>query len=267
MGAIESECCFTEKSKDEMAITVAVLEERVNGHIKFVWALMSVGFAWLIGISLFLFNMNGTMNRVEKAQVNAPAQIVARLLTRPAATKEEASDALLATTVVLKQSKPGPVKPDAAVLKQAGSEIVKSQEKYPDLPAAWQAMSAFINYRSAVFRPSSSKAADARGVLCKVVINEKGLVFQNCEIALEDLADRFSANEIDNAPASVYFVNCIVTYNGGPILDGGPSLKAKNLYFSSNCILDFRVNTTPPPVGISAMRQLITTGENPHVAL
>lgn len=61
----------------EVPMTVAVLEERVNSHIKFVWTLMAVGFAWLAGISLTLYQMNGTMNRVEKAQADAPAKLVA----------------------------------------------------------------------------------------------------------------------------------------------------------------------------------------------
>ena len=78
-ACLEDRAVESERHEPEMAITLAVLEERVNVYIKFVWALMAVGFAWLIGVSLVLYQMNGTMNRVEKAQVDAPARIVAGL--------------------------------------------------------------------------------------------------------------------------------------------------------------------------------------------
>src|ERR1019366_3682727 len=110
-AGLEYHALESERDEFEMAVTAAVLEERVN-NLK--WVLGGI-IAWLVIISGELYHLNGTMNRVEKAQANAPAQIVARLLRRPAASKEEAMDSLLAASTILNSSKNGPVKPDAAV--------------------------------------------------------------------------------------------------------------------------------------------------------
>src|ERR1035437_59957 len=85
---VEDRVLESEAREPEMAITVGILEERVNGHIKFVWTLMGVGFTWLAGISIVLYQMNGTMNRVEKAQVDAPARIITGLLKRTPHTRD-----------------------------------------------------------------------------------------------------------------------------------------------------------------------------------
>jgi hypothetical protein len=61
-------------------VTVAVLEERVNNHIKLFWKVIAGGGLWLAAISGALYHINGTMNRVAIAQANAPARIVASVV-------------------------------------------------------------------------------------------------------------------------------------------------------------------------------------------
>jgi hypothetical protein len=258
-AVLEDHSLESEQREPEMAVTAAVLEERVDNHIKaFKW-LMLVVIAWLAAISVELYHMNGTMNRVEKAQANAPAQIVARLLSRPAASKEEAMDALLAASTILNSSKSGPVRPDAAVLKQTAAEIMKSQDSYPELPAVWQATSAFINYRSSALLPSSSRTSQARGVRCIMELGRNGMIFRNCELSLETISDHYKDISVNGAPAVFNFINCIVHYSGG-------SIPAKELYFSGS-ILEFRVHTVPDPVGVVAMRQLMASDPDAHLSL
>src|ERR1035438_6035922 len=88
--------CIETENHPDMAITAAVLEERVNGHIKFVWTLMGVGFAWLTGISIFLFHMNGTLSRVEITQADAPSKIVAAILNKSQGSRSEVAGGLAA---------------------------------------------------------------------------------------------------------------------------------------------------------------------------
>jgi hypothetical protein len=86
-----------------------------------------------------------------------------------------------------------------------------------------------------------------------------GWIFNNCELSLETLAENIKDNKVNGAPAAFNFINCIVHYSGGPI-------PAKELHFSDS-ILDFQVRTIPPPVGILAMRQLMTADQNATISL
>ena len=141
------------RQEPEMAITAAVLEERVN-NLK--WVLGGI-IAWLVIISGELYHLNGTMGLVQKAQADAPARIVAGLLKRTPRTKDEMTDALSAASTILRTSRLGKVKPSPAVLKDLSSEIQSAQEKYPDLPSVWQTTGQFINYKSAALLPVSAE--------------------------------------------------------------------------------------------------------------
>jgi hypothetical protein len=243
-----------------MAITVAVLEERVNGHIKFVWTMMSVGFAWLGGISIFLFHMNGTMNRVEKAQVDAPSRIVAGLLKRAPHTKNEMTDALSATSTILRASKIGDVRPTAAALKDLSSEIQKVQEQYSSLPAVWQTTSALINYKSDALLSASSKTpVNASGKPCPANLTPAiaGFTFSNCEIDLEAISKHMQGNTINGNPAAFYFIHCIIHYRGGEI----PPAR----YVFDDCLFRFDVQNTPSQSGITAMERLTTIDTGDHI--
>jgi hypothetical protein len=73
-------------------------------------------------------------------------------------------------------------------------------------------------------------------------------VISDCEVSLEDVARRIQDVRVNDKPAPFTFVNCIVSYKGGPI-------PAKSRAFI-NCILRFEVPAVPPREGMLAMRQL-----------
>ena len=107
----------------EMAITVATLEERVNSHIKFFWLVVGFGFVWLSSLTGLMLQTNSSVNRVEKAQVDAPVRIVAKLLSEPETSPAETASKLNAVSAILQTSKIGKVRPDPAALNVFSSKL------------------------------------------------------------------------------------------------------------------------------------------------
>jgi hypothetical protein len=163
-------------------MTVATLQERVDSHIRFFWTAVAGGIFWLGAISATLFNMNGTMNRVERAQADAPATIVAGLLKGSGGSKSDEMAGLVASATVFRTAKLTAVKPDNAALSPVAAEILKAQAKYPEQAEVWQATSAFINYKSVAFvnRPTVSGA-------CHPQFGPAGVILTHCELDLESL--------------------------------------------------------------------------------
>lgn len=240
----------SEWREPEMPTTVAVLEERVNNHIRaFKWVaggIITVGGAWLAIISGVLFHMNGTMNRVEVAQADAPARIIAGVLKRTPHTRDEMSDALGAASTILRTSKIGKVKPSPAGLRDLSLEIQHSQEQYPDLPIVWQTTGQFINYKSAALLPAALEQtlASARGVDCggggRIQSYRGGVLVEKCILDLE--------NGI--GAENVVFVNCFIRFKGGPI-------PIKHMEFL-NCIFQFEITNIPSKDATNAMIQMTT---------
>ncbi len=231
----------------ELTTTVATLEERVTNHIKFFWAVVAVGFSWLLGITLLLIHTNGTVTRVEQAQANAPAQIVASLLNKPSPSKSELSADLNAVSTILQSSKVTPKKPDAAAVASVAVKLSEVQQEYPDLPQVWQTTGAFINYKSEVLPATAGFTKD---LPCEMTMAGHGFVFSNCEMKLEDLAEHIQGVTVNGSPATFTFINCIIRYNGGAI-------PAKTLTFV-NCIFHFSVPVVPSREGMIAMQSLTT---------
>jgi hypothetical protein len=249
MSAAELEDCFMESEQaTQLAVSAAVLEERINNHIKLFWRVVVGGGLWLAAISSALYRINGTMNRVEIAQANAPAQIVAGLLKQPPLLESEAAEKLNAASTLLRETKIKAVRPDPAILKEVSSEISRDQQKYPDLPAVWRATSAFINYRSDALLPepaeqalASARLFDCRGGSIRLY---QGRAFvEKCTLDLE----RGVAGD------NVTFVNCIIQYRGGPI-------PIKRMEFI-NCVFRFEVTNVPFKEGAIAMMQLTTSAD------
>lgn len=261
-AAYWEECSLeAEECTPEMGMTVAILEERVNNHIRIFWKVIGGAGLWLAAISGTLYHINGTMNRVEQAQANAPAQIVASLLKAPSASRADTSDTLSAVSTILRTAKSKEMRPDKAVLNQVSSEISKIQGKYPGLPSVWQATSAFINYKSdALLSPTSKTPTIAKGVPCKTSVGGQ-LVFSNCEIDLEDLSQQMADNTVNGQPMPFIFMHCIIRYHGGPIVRG-------HLTFD-DCLFRFDVQVVPPSSGRLAMERLtiIDTGEHIDISL
>src|ERR1700733_15397006 len=213
-----------------MAISIATLEERVSNHIKFFWVVVAFGFIWLAALTTLMIQVKGTVGRVEIAQADAPARMVAELLSKPTQSKEDLSVRLSASVTILRSSPPAIKKPDSAVLKAVSDQLAIAQDSYRDVPEVWQATSAFINYKAEAMLPaSSSVAVTAKGINCSSKLEAQiGLVVNGCEIDLEDLSQHFTNNTVNGVPAPFVFIDCIVHYSGG-------SISAKRLIFK-NCI-------------------------------
>ena len=55
---------FTADTFDMAVPTIATLTERVDNHIKFFWRVVGAGFLWLATLSLLLYHINDTANRI-----------------------------------------------------------------------------------------------------------------------------------------------------------------------------------------------------------
>ena len=225
-----------------------VLQERVDNHITFGKIAFGICFAWLGWLSVTLIDVKSTMQRVEIAQANAPAKIVASLLSQPITSKEEAASNLTTVATLLQTSKIGVVRPSPSVIQSLGVKLADDQNKYRELPQLWQATSAFINYKSAALNPNSSKIAGiAKGVPCHLGINFQAS-FTNCEFNLEDVTNNFKGNAMNGRPIPFVFEHCIIHYHGGVI-------PPARLIFD-DCLLRFDVQAIPPSSGMIAMERL-----------
>ena len=242
----------------ELTTQLGNLETRVKENIRFFWAAIAAGFAWLALLSVLLYNLNNNVKGVASAQADAPAKIVAKLLSAPETSSIEVAAQLGAASVVLQTSKIGATHPDASALEKISATLSRVQNKYPDLAQVWQTTSTFINYKSDALLPASSKIeVAANGVSCVWQLQGIGFTFSNCEISLEDLAQHTQGDTVNGATPQFIFMHCIIHYRGGHI-------PAKHLTFIG-CVLRFDVPTVPTPEGMVAMRQLTTAPEDKAV--
>ena len=115
--------------------TLDRLEERVANHITFFRLAVGAGVVWLGAISVTLFTMNGTLNRLGQLQANSPARTAQALLKSPIKSKDEAAGNLAAVAAVLRSAPSrNTTKPDPTVLNSVSADIVTAQVQYPDLP-------------------------------------------------------------------------------------------------------------------------------------
>ena len=243
---------------DEMAeekLTVAQLGERVNNY-KWIFSILvsvgfSIGFIWMGFISRSLYDLNGTMGRVERAQADAPLKIVASILGKPSTSPSEVSDRLDAVSTILKSAQIMRVRPDGQVLAKANSEISIAQNKYPDLPATWRASASFINYKSATLITPPGITPTARTTPCQRKLGPSAFVLTDCAVDLENLLSNNSGNTINGKETPFTFVRCVVNYHGGRI-------PATRMVFS-NSIFQFQIDHVPDLSGMLAMRQMTLT--------
>ena len=227
-----------------------VLDERVTNHIKFFWVVVAFGFLWLGALTTLLIQTKSAVSGIALSQANVPAQIVASLLNNPVINQSEAQANLAAAASILKNTKIGKIKPDAAKLKAISDKLVDDQNQYPELPQVWKTPGVFINYKFQALLPSADKISrDAAGKTCHEHIIIPGTIgFENCEMNLEEVASRFSDNRVNGQLVPIKFVNCIVRYSGGALPD-------EPLEFQKS-IMIFNITTVPPRKAIAAMRQL-----------
>lgn len=241
---------------DEMAraASLAVLEERVGNHIKFFWGVVAFQFLCMGGLLWLNLQTKFAVGGIAQAQANAPAQIAAAILSKPAMNSEEVSQNLAAVSAVLQTSHPEKQRPVPAALQPISKELVDVQKEYPDLLQVWQTTGEFINYKSLAFLPKSQALYQrAGGIDCNTnggsaAVNEGELTFSNCAIGL--------SNRLAGGPGllKIVFINCVIDYEGGPV----PSTPM-SFY---NCLFRFNVQIVPPPRGAQTMRLL---AESPSI--
>jgi hypothetical protein len=237
-------------AQDSLGIKVTRLEEKVQNHITFFWAVAAFQFLCLGGLLTLSLLTRSTVNGIAKVEANVPAQIVASLLNNPAATTSEAQANLAAASSVLQASKIGTSKPDAAKLKAISDKLLNDQEQYPELPQVWKTTGVFINYKFQALLPSAVEVeANAAAKTCKFSATIPGTIkFENCNVNLEEVAAHYINVRSNGQHVPIEFVSCLVRYNGGGLPD-------TPMHFI-NSILTFNVNIVPPRNAISAMRQL-----------
>jgi hypothetical protein len=244
----------------ELTVQIGKLEERVNNHIKFFWGVAAAGFAWLAILSLLLYNINNNVKTLAVAQADTPAKIVAKLLSEPQTSSAKVASNLNAAATILRASKIGKVKPESSVLSTVSSKLAEAQTKYPDLPEVWQTTGVFITYKSEARLPVSQNTPFlTRGIGCNSQAGGAGWIFSNCEVTLEDIAERITGSTVNGSPAPFTFIHCIVHYSGGRI-------PAKQLTFV-DCNFSFEVLIVPPREGMAVMRQLTAAPDENNTIL
>jgi hypothetical protein len=231
----------------ELTTLLATLTERVSSHIRFFWGAVAAGFLWLAGLSVLLFNMNGNITRVQTAQANIPAQTVEALLAKSATSQSEMANKLAAVSTVLQTAKFDTVKADPALVNRISAKVVDAQAEYPELPQVWQATSALISYKSESEAPNQGIA---NGAKCTRSGTERGFIFTNCEVALEDISSHIHDVRFNDEHVPFIFTNCLIHYSGGALPDASMTF--------INSAFRFNVPIVPSKNGITTLQKLTT---------
>jgi hypothetical protein len=240
-----------------MATNVATLEERVNNHIAGFKAAIAGGFAWLAVLSLLLYNIRTDVKGIAVAQADAPARVVAQVLSQPQTSGAGLASNLNAASAILQSSKLGKVKPGGSALVAVSSKLSEIQDREPNLPSVWDATGAFINYRSAsIARGGIPVSPTGRCLVGLGVTDRLVTTVSNCEMDLDTFPSTTAIN--GNYPEYQCF-NCIVRYSGGPIY-------ASALRFI-DCIFRFDIHGVPSHEGIKALQKLTSDGYERDITL
>lgn len=115
---------------------LAILEERVSGHIKFFYSIAGVFALWLGGISLILYQMNGNVNRLA-----LPQRVEQSSLKPTDKTNQDQASALL------DQARSSSIQIPETIIQSAGTRFIDAAASNPD---AWPTALNFLNYRSSL---------------------------------------------------------------------------------------------------------------------
>jgi len=227
----------------ELTTTVGTLTERVNNHISVgKWLVVVAGF-WLVGLSVTLYHINGTISDLARLQADSTPRVVSELLAHPAATsRTDVADELKAASVILNKAKIGRQRPDTFVVQTVATRLLDDQGEYPDMPEVWRTTGDFINYKFAAYLEDSVKdeIKGAYSLSCKDISSGRaGVVFNQCNLDLEGIA---------TGASSATFYKCVVRYRGGPV-------RIKEMHFL-DCVFDVNLTEVPTTDGKIVMKQL-----------
>jgi hypothetical protein len=162
---------------NELTQVFGRLEERFSLYAKFFVRTCGVAAVVATWYGATLWNMHGSIARLEQGQANGTSNIVAALLKRTPTSRNEAAQNLAAAATLLRTSRIGNVKPSQSVPQSVAAESVQAQIRYPD----------------------------CRGG--RIETYRTGVLVEKCTL---DLEQGIGAD-------SVFFVNCIIRFKGGPI--------------------------------------------------
>jgi hypothetical protein len=270
----------------KMADSIAKIDGRVirvEESRKYVFWTLAVSlpiiFAMLAGIGAELIHMNGALSGLA-AQVGGMTQsTINSLLSSPNPTKEEVAQNAATAATVIADARRNKIRSDLSELNKSGEQLLSLTDKYSDVPSVWNASAQLISYKSEQtvnLRPSIPECKyDPSGFKITGVsdapngraqLTHGPIVHRNCRLVLDDpqTLDKLSA---DLSFASVIFENCVVVYNGGPVVvhpvkvaTDTPARIVGGLSFN-NCLFVFTFNSVPAPYGQAFAKQLLPSTE------
>jgi hypothetical protein len=195
-----SDCSDSESDLANVPQKFAALEERVANHIKFFWAAVACGFAWLAILSTLIYQMNGTVNHIDKTQTSTNEDLTKRVVAAELITLKSTFDTAQQTHEIFPE-------PQLADYKQTLQKSPSSS------PGYWTTVASLINYQSFVDQalgeaPDPSKVSQPCGMVGPKAHNNTfiGLPTSDCLVELD--TENFE---------NVTFRNSVIHYKGGPV--------------------------------------------------
>ncbi len=279
-------------------ISVATLEERVNNHIRFFWAVFAVGCLWMSALSLALYHLNDTANQIKTAQTGlentvTKQNVIAYSLLPPDDFKGTLPDLSSAITAARQKN--------IKVSTQVIGDLQGKLDASVDAPGYWPAVAEFISYRSvnntAWVAPgnlprctdSPPSHATVKEILHQgnpTVISLSPGVYKNCRFDLDSpQEDEILNSFLLGSTPIISFKHCVIGYRGGAIniliaLDehdapiGFPGTDMKgtghaiinNTLEFDDCLFDIAFQNAPPRQG-QKLTQFLLANQGPVIKL
>jgi len=179
-GLLEEEMA----TASELTTKVATLEERVANHIKFFWASISLGAAWLAAGTFLLLSVNSKVGEIQvllAAQRLDKAASQPDLRTSPREAKKAVEDAIKTNTIL-----------PAKLISDAGKSFASASAKNPE---AWPVLTTLMDYRSHlnglvfVFPPTGAVPEDTEFELNPVPGKDRPIIaFVRNGVPIQDAA-------------------------------------------------------------------------------
>jgi hypothetical protein len=227
----------------ELTTQVARLEERVANHIKFFWGAVAAGFLWLSLLSLLLYHINDTANRIATNQAtDINALSIRENLTEYAIAKpDDLKNDLPKVDSNLQAARKHKVKVAPPVLSNLQAKLSAME---PSTAEYWPVAAQFISYRSQVnigtafqtlSRPDMPNCTDNPPTPMEYHMTaeeEKSLkdsarpnpnqfipaLYENCRFVLDSPEEAARVPYArDGRAFFIKFKNCQIIYNGGVI--------------------------------------------------
>lgn len=250
--------------------TIATLAERVDNHIKFFWIVVGAGFLWLGTLSLLLYHINDTANRIVSDQTGIKDSFIDQSLAIYAALPPDQFKTTLpdvASTVAKAQKQRLTASPK--VVNELQSKLINTESSVPDY---WPTAAALITYHSflvvgniqnwgKVFKPCIGPAdMDSSPEASAQVLGPDGKPI-GPKTPIRRIGERDCYLVLDGKRASGFdCTRCLVKYSGGP-------LSMRDVKFI-DCLFIFDFpSQQPPPIDGQLLSRVLLTSEFKYVAI